>query len=109
MSLRTTIARVWVLPTPTVSANPIRSLANEYVAVDESPDPKNVGLYTPSILALPGGRLVAGYERGIARWWTSMVMISRSCRAVVMPAPKARMILSRCTARKGFGSWFIKV
>ena len=48
----------------TVSANPIRPVANDFVAVGESPDPKNMALYTPSILALPGGRLVAAYERG---------------------------------------------
>lgn len=47
-----------------VSATPIRPLANDFVAVGESPDPQNVPLYTPSILALPSGRLVAAYERG---------------------------------------------
>lgn len=45
-------------------ANPIRPLANDFVAVATSTDPKNIPLYTPSILALPGGRLVAAYERG---------------------------------------------
>ena len=45
-------------------AAPVRPLANDFVAVGESPDPKNMPLYTPSILALPGGRLVAAYERG---------------------------------------------
>lgn len=45
-------------------ANPIRPLANDFVAVGISSDPKNIPLYTPSILALPGGRLVAAYERG---------------------------------------------
>ena len=45
-------------------ANPIRPLANDFVAVGVSSDPKNIPLYTPSILALPGGRLVAAYERG---------------------------------------------
>jgi len=47
-----------------LSANPVRPLANDFVAVGESPDPLNMPLYTPSILALPGGRLVAAYERG---------------------------------------------
>lgn len=47
-----------------VSASPIRPVANDFVAVGESPDPKAMPLYTPSILALPGGRLVAAYERG---------------------------------------------
>ena len=46
------------------SAAPIRPLANDFVAVGESPDPLKMPLYTPSILALPGGRLVAAYERG---------------------------------------------
>ncbi len=41
------------------AANPIRPLANDFVAVGESPDPQNSPLYSPSILALPGGRLVA--------------------------------------------------
>ncbi len=45
-------------------AAPIRPLADEFVAVGESPDPRNMPLYTPSILALPDGRLVAAYERG---------------------------------------------
>lgn len=36
------------------------------VIVGESPDPENIPLYTPSILALPSGRLVAAYERGKA-------------------------------------------
>lgn len=45
-------------------ANPIRPLANDFVAVGISSDPKNIPLYTPSILALPDGRLVAAYERG---------------------------------------------
>ncbi len=45
------------------AANPIRPLANDFVAVGESPDPQNSPLYTPAILALPGGRLVAAYER----------------------------------------------
>jgi hypothetical protein len=45
-------------------ANPIRPLANDFVAVGVSSDPKNIPLYTPSILALPGGRLVSAYERG---------------------------------------------
>lgn len=45
-------------------ANPIRPLANDFVAVGESSDPQDIPLYTPSILALPGGRLVSAYERG---------------------------------------------
>ena len=46
------------------AASPIRPLANDFVALAESPDPSSIPLYTPSILALPGGRLVAAYERG---------------------------------------------
>ena len=45
-------------------AAPIRPLAQEHVVVGESPDPKDIPLYTPSILRLAGGRLVATYERG---------------------------------------------
>jgi len=55
---------VFLLAAATAFAEPIRPLANEFVAVGESPDPQGVPLYTPSILALPGGRLVAAYERG---------------------------------------------
>jgi len=50
------------------AANPIRPLANDFVALAESPDPQTIPLYSPSVLALPGGRLVAAYERaGTAR------------------------------------------
>ena len=44
--------------------SPVRPLAQDYVVLDRSPDEKNVPLYTPSILALPNGRLVAACERG---------------------------------------------
>lgn len=47
-----------------LSGAPIRPVANDFVAVGESPDPQGMPLYTPSILALPDGRLVAAYERG---------------------------------------------
>lgn len=43
---------------------PVRALADDYVVLGESPDPKTIPLYTPSILSLPSGRLVASYERG---------------------------------------------
>ncbi len=46
------------------AAAPIRPLANEFVAVGESPNALTTPLYTPSILALPDGRLIAAYERG---------------------------------------------
>ncbi len=45
-------------------AGPIRPLAQEHVVVGESADPRTVPLYTPSILRLPSGRLVASYEEG---------------------------------------------
>ena len=51
----------------TVSAGeggPIQPLANDFVTVGESPDPQHIPLYTPSILRLPSGRLLAAYERG---------------------------------------------
>jgi hypothetical protein len=59
-----TIAVLVLAIAATAAANPIRPLANDFVAVGESPDPLNLPLYTPSILALPDGRLVAAYERG---------------------------------------------
>jgi len=40
---------------------PVRPLAQEYVAVAESPAPLTVIMYNPTVLRLPGGRLVAGY------------------------------------------------
>lgn len=60
-------AAVTLLLSGTLAAAPIRPLANDFVAVGESPDAKNIPLYTPSILALPDGRLVAAYERGGTR------------------------------------------
>jgi len=60
-------ATVALLLWGTLAAAPIRPLANDFVAVGESPDAKNIPLYTPSILALPDGRLVAAYERGGTR------------------------------------------
>lgn len=42
---------------------PIRALAQDHVVLDESPDPATVPLYTPSILRLPSGRLIAASER----------------------------------------------
>lgn len=45
-------------------AQNIRPLANDCVIVGESPDPQNIPLYTPSILRLESGRLVASYEQG---------------------------------------------
>ncbi len=43
------------------SANPVRPLAQDHVTVYESPNPKNVPLYNPSIISLDSGRLVAAY------------------------------------------------
>lgn len=43
---------------------PVRPLANPFVAVGESPDPATIPLYTPSLLRLPSGRLLAAYDRG---------------------------------------------
>jgi hypothetical protein len=43
---------------------PIRPLANDFTIVGESPKPLEIPLYTPSILSLPSGRLLAAYECG---------------------------------------------
>jgi hypothetical protein len=51
-------------PAPATEGGPIRPVADEFVTVGESPDPMHVPLYTPSILRLPSGRLLAAYERG---------------------------------------------
>jgi hypothetical protein len=45
------------------SAAPIRPLAQDHVVVGESPAPGAVPLYSPTILRLDTGRLVAGYTR----------------------------------------------
>jgi hypothetical protein len=47
----------------TAPAAPIRPLAQDFVLVGESPAPAEVPLYSPTILRLDSGRLVAGYTR----------------------------------------------
>ena len=47
-------------------AAPIRPFANDYIVVGESPAPQEVPLYSPTILRLDSGRLVAGYTRASA-------------------------------------------
>jgi hypothetical protein len=44
-------------------AAPIRPLANDHVLVGESPSPTDTPLYSPTILRLDSGRLVAAYTR----------------------------------------------
>lgn len=48
---------------PAVRGSPIRALANDHVVVAESPAPASTALYTPSIVRLPSGRLVACYTQ----------------------------------------------
>lgn len=62
MTLKTLLCLVATIAL--AAAAPIRPLANDFVAVGESPDPLNIPLYTPAILRLDDGRLVAAYERG---------------------------------------------
>jgi hypothetical protein len=50
----------------TAGGQPIRPLAQQHVVLDRSPAPQAVPLYTPSILRLQDGRLVAANERGKA-------------------------------------------
>jgi|APGre2960657468_1045069.scaffolds.fasta_scaffold09155_3 hypothetical protein len=42
----------------------VTPLAQDHVVVGESPDPQHIPLYTPSILRLASGRLIAAYEQG---------------------------------------------
>ncbi len=42
---------------------PIRPLANDFVVVGRSPAPLEVPLYSPTLVRLDSGRLVAGYSR----------------------------------------------
>ena len=41
----------------------VRPLAQDFIVVDESPAPKSIPLYTPSVLVLPNGRILASNER----------------------------------------------
>jgi len=45
-------------------ACPVRPLANDFVVVYESPDPANVYAYSPGLVQLPGGRLIATMDQG---------------------------------------------
>ena len=62
--VRPSLAGFFALALATVgSAAPIRPLAQGHVVVGESPAPGVVPLYSPTILRLDSGRLVAGYTR----------------------------------------------
>ena len=41
-----------------------RALANDYTVVYESPDPANIYAYSPGLVELPGGRLIATMDQG---------------------------------------------
>lgn len=57
------LAALGALPALRTFAAPIRPLAQEHVVVGESPSPATIPLYSPTILRLETGRLVAGYTR----------------------------------------------
>ena len=58
------LAAAWLLAgLAAATAGPIRPLAQEHVVVGESPSPADMPLYSPTILRLESGRLVAGYTR----------------------------------------------
>lgn len=42
----------------------VQALANDYTVVYESPDPANVYAYSPGLVELPGGRLIATMDQG---------------------------------------------
>ena len=48
-------------PLAAFAGAPVRPLASDFVVVGESPNPATIPLYNPTILALPNGRLVAGF------------------------------------------------
>ena len=48
----------------TANAQPIRPLADDFVTVFKSPDPKQIYAYSPGIARLPNGRLVATLDLG---------------------------------------------
>lgn len=56
------LGSVWTAPR--VMAQAVRPLADEYVAVYESPDPGRVFCYTPGLCRLDSGRLVATLDLG---------------------------------------------
>jgi hypothetical protein len=58
----TVITGVWIAMTAT--AQQIRPLANDFVTVYESPDPQRVYTYSPGIMRLDSGRLLATLDLG---------------------------------------------
>jgi len=56
-------ALLWGLPVLASGGSPVRPLAPDYVVVGESPDPQGNPMYSPTILRLASGRLVAGYTQ----------------------------------------------
>lgn len=50
-------------PVAGAAGTPIRALAQEHVVLGESPAPEEMSLYSPTVLRLQTGRLVAGYTR----------------------------------------------
>jgi len=51
----------WQVAAPAQVGGPIRPLAQDYVLVAKSPDATNMPLYSPSIMRLKTGRLIASY------------------------------------------------
>lgn len=49
-------------------SGPVRPLANDYVAVCRSPDPARIYCYTPGLVRLDTGRLIATMDFGGAGW-----------------------------------------
>lgn len=54
-------------PLPAQTGGPIRPLAQDYVLLAKSDDAKNSPLYSPSILRLKSGRLVATYTQALKK------------------------------------------
>lgn len=58
------VGKALKLPGSGVNPNRVRTLANDFVEVCHSPDPKNVYCYTPGICRLDSGRLVVTCDFG---------------------------------------------
>ncbi|MCA9232274.1 MAG: exo-alpha-sialidase [Planctomycetales bacterium] len=54
----------WYFCTQTFAVESRQLLANEFVTVYESPDPKSIYCYTPGLTRLPSGRLIATMDLG---------------------------------------------
>ncbi len=58
------LAMVMILPISALAAGPVRPLAQDFVVVYESPNPRSIYTYSPGLCRMPDGRLVATLDLG---------------------------------------------